>query len=138
MIILENAVSVLDEAPMASYYLGNFYYDKREYEKAILNWERCADEKPDFALSYRNLSIAYFNKRKDIPKAKSLIEKAFSLEKDNSRLLLEQDQLYKKAGAAVKKGFLFLKITVSFWTAEMYCFFRISLFLTKTAIMKKR
>lgn len=103
MIILENAVSVLDEAPMASYYLGNFYYDKREYEKAILNWERCADEKPDFALSYRNLSIAYFNKRKDIPKAKSLIEKAFSLEKDNSRLLLEQDQLYKKAGVSCEE-----------------------------------
>lgn len=104
MIILENAVSVLDEAPMASYYLGNFYYDKKEYEKAILNWERSADEKPDFALSYRNLSIAYFNKRKDIPKAKSLIEKAFSLEKDNSRLLLEQDQLYKKAGVSCEEG----------------------------------
>ncbi len=103
MIILENAVSLLGKAPMANYYLGNFYYDKKEYNKAILNWEKCASLKPDFALAHRNLSIAYFNKQKDIEKAKEAIEKAFSLEGDNSRLLLEQDQFYAKAGVSDKE-----------------------------------
>lgn len=100
MLILENAISLLGEAPMASYYLGNLFYDKKEYEKAIACWEKCAEAKPDFALAPRNLSIAYFNKRKDIEKAKSAIEKAFSLSKNDSRMLLEQDQLYARAGVS--------------------------------------
>lgn len=100
MLILKNAVSLLKNAPMASYYLGNFHYDKREYEKAVSDWEKCAELKPDFALAYRNLSIAYFNRQKDALKAKKAIEKAFSLESDNSRLLLEHDRLYAKAGVS--------------------------------------
>ncbi|MDO4363066.1 MAG: DUF5107 domain-containing protein [Clostridia bacterium] len=98
MIILENAVTLLGKAPMASYYLGNFFYDKKEYEKAISAWESCIEIKPNFALAYRNLSIAYFNKKNNVQKAKSAIEKAFELESNNSRFLLEQDRLYAKAG----------------------------------------
>ena len=103
MLILENAAALLESAPMANYYLGNFYYDKKAYEKAVSNWEKCASLKPDFALAYRNLSIAYFNKQNNISKAKTAIETAFSLESNNSRLLLEQDQLYAKAGVSDKE-----------------------------------
>lgn len=97
MLILENAVTMLKKAPKARYYLGNFFYDKKRYADAVWCWEACISEKPDFALAYRNLSIAYYNKEHDTEKAVAAIEKAFSLEPDNSRYLLEQDQLYKKA-----------------------------------------
>ena len=36
--ILETAVELLPEAPMAHYYLGNLLYDKKQYESAIAHW----------------------------------------------------------------------------------------------------
>lgn len=73
------------------YNLATAYKFLGENEKAILAWEKCVELKPDFALAHRNLSIAYFNKQKNIQKSKTSIEKAFLLEKENSRFLLEQD-----------------------------------------------
>lgn len=98
MLILENAVAVLGEAPMASYYLGNLLYDKKQYAKATACWETAVKYKPDLAMPYRNLSIAYYNKAHDAGKALSAMQKAFSLEPGNSRFLLELDQLSAKAG----------------------------------------
>ncbi|MDE6767939.1 MAG: tetratricopeptide repeat protein, partial [Eubacterium sp.] len=102
MLILENAVAVLKDAPMASYYLGNLFYDKKQYEKATECWENAAQLKPDFAMPYRNLSIAYYNKQKDMAKALDSIKKACALEPDNSRFLLELDQLSAKARISAK------------------------------------
>lgn len=100
MLILEYAEEF---SPMASYYLGNLLYDKKQYEKAIACWERAADLVPDFALSHRNLSIAYYNKQNDINKAITAINKACELEPSNSRFLLEQDQLLAKADTSYEK-----------------------------------
>lgn len=102
MLMLENAVFVLGDAPMASYYLGNLLYDKKQYEKATECWEKAVALKPDFAMPYRNLSIAYYNKQKNIPKALESIKKACELEPDNSRFLLELDQLSAKAGVSAE------------------------------------
>ena len=96
MLILENAVEVLKDAPMASYYLGNLLYDKKQYEKATQCWERATALKPDFAMPYRNLSISYYNKEHNISKAVSAISRACELEADNSRFLLEREQLLAK------------------------------------------
>lgn len=98
MLILENAVCVLGSAPMASYYLGNLLYDKKQYERACEYWEKAVQLKPDFAMPYRNLSIAYYNKENNTKKALKAIRKACMLEPDNSRFLLELDQLSAKAG----------------------------------------
>lgn len=98
MLIFENAVAVLTDAPMASYYLGNLLYDKKQYEKATECWEEAVRLKPDFAMPYRNLSIAYYNKQKAVEKALKSIQKAFMIEPENSRFLLELDQLSAKAG----------------------------------------
>lgn len=103
MLILENAVFVLENAPMASYYLGNLLYDKKQYEKAAECWEKTVSLKSDFAMSYRNLSIAYYNKQKDSAKALSAIKKACALEPENSRFLLELDQLSAKAGVSIEE-----------------------------------
>ncbi|MDE5973081.1 MAG: DUF5107 domain-containing protein, partial [Eubacterium sp.] len=103
MLILENAVFVLENAPMASYYLGNLLYDKKQYEKAAECWEKTVSLKSDFAMSYRNLSIVYYNKQKDSAKALSAIKKACALEPENSRFLLELDQLSAKAGVSIEE-----------------------------------
>lgn len=101
MLILENAVSVLGAAPMANYYLGNLLYDKKQYKKAAECWESTIAVKSDFAMPYRNLSIAYFNKENDVEKALPAIRKACELEPDNSRFLLELAQLSAKAKVSV-------------------------------------
>lgn len=103
MLILENAVCVLGSAPMASYYLGNLLYDKKQYERACEYWEKAVQQKPDFAMPYRNLSIAYYNKENNTEKALKAIRKACMLEPDNSRFLLELDQLSAKAGISAEE-----------------------------------
>lgn len=103
LLILENAVAVLGSAPMASYYLGNLLYDKKQYERAVAYWEKAVALKPDFAMPYRNLSIAYYNKQKNVTKALESIKKACRLEPDNSRFLLELDQLSAKADVSVEE-----------------------------------
>lgn len=98
MLILENAIELLQNAPMANYYLGNLLYDKKQYRKAAECWQQAVALKPGFAMPYRNLSIAYYNKQNDAERAYAAIAKAFALEPCNSRFLLELDELSKKIG----------------------------------------
>ena len=46
----------------APYYLGCLYYDKRQYDLAVVCWERSAKIDPDFPTVWRNLALAKFNK----------------------------------------------------------------------------
>lgn len=83
------------------YYLGNLYYDKQEYEKAIECWERSVLIEKNFPQTHRNLGIAYFNKRNDVSRAVEHLEIAFKINSNDSRILYELDQLYKKLGKDV-------------------------------------
>lgn len=94
--ILETAISILEHAPMAHYYLGNLLYDKKQYESAAMHWEMCCTQKPVFSPAYRNLAIAYFNKKNDAEKAMKMMEKACELDSTYPRLWLEYDQLAAK------------------------------------------
>ncbi len=98
VLILESAIRVLEKAPRAHYYLGCLLYDKKQNEKAIQHWLTSTEEEPSFAMSYRNLAIAYYNKEHDISKALSAMKRAVELDPDYSRFLLEYDQLCAKAG----------------------------------------
>jgi len=80
----------------APYYLGNLWYDKRQYDDAIEDWEKSAKLDDQFPTVLRNLAIAYFNKRGEHQKAVTCFEKAFSLDKTDARVLMELDQLYKR------------------------------------------
>lgn len=97
-VILEYVIATSSDAPMAHYYLAELLYDKRQYAEAIMHWENSAARKPEFALTHRNLSIAYYN-HGDQGKAYAEIAKACELEPGNSRFLLEQDQLLNRLGA---------------------------------------
>ena len=80
----------------ASYYLGNFWYNARQYDEAVLNWELSVKLDEQFSTVHRNLALAYFNKQNDSAKALCELEKAFALDETDSRILMELDQLYKR------------------------------------------
>ncbi|MDE7378212.1 MAG: DUF5107 domain-containing protein [Paraprevotella sp.] len=93
---LQTVIDFLDRAPKASYYLGNLWYDKRQYAEAVAAWEQSAGWDDTFPTVLRNLSLAYFNKCNRREEAVALLEKAFALDTTDARVLMELDQLYKR------------------------------------------
>ena len=80
----------------APYYLGCLYYDKRQYDLAIENWELSAKLDPTFPTVWRNLALARFNKQNRQKEALQMMEKAFSLDTTDARIFMELDQLYRR------------------------------------------
>lgn len=95
LLALENTVKINFSDAKAHYYLGNYWYNAKQYKKAVKAWETSLDLDKKFAGTYRNLSFAYYNKLQLPEKAVTFLEKAFSLD-PNSRILMELDQLYKR------------------------------------------
>ncbi|WP_207424364.1 DUF5107 domain-containing protein [Desertivirga brevis] len=94
--VLEFAINKNPADYKAPYYLGNFWYDKRQYQDAINNWELSEQRNSTFPTVHRNLAIAYFNKLNLADKALGSFEKAFALDRSDARVLMELDQLYKR------------------------------------------
>ena len=82
--------------PKAPYYLGCLYYDKRQYDLAIENWELSAKLDPNFPTVWRNLALARFNKQGNHEQALEYMERAFHLDENDERIFMELDQLYKR------------------------------------------
>ena len=80
----------------APYYLGCLYYDKRQYDLAIENWELSARLAPTFPTVWRNLALGRFNKQGRQDEALVCMERAFHLDETDARMLMELDQLYKR------------------------------------------
>lgn len=102
-IILKEALKVNPDDYKALYYLGNFWYAKRQYDEAIDCWEKSVTIFDEFPTTLRNLSLAYYNKKNRKQEAKTLLEKAFSLDGTDSRVFMELDQLYKKLNSTPKE-----------------------------------
>jgi tetratricopeptide (TPR) repeat protein len=96
ILALECARTVNPTDAKAPYYLGNLWYDKRQYPEAIACWEKSVEIDDTFPTVLRNLSLAYFNKLNQEEKALEYLEKAFSLDESDSRIFMELDQLYKR------------------------------------------
>ena len=96
ILALECAQKVNPTDAKAPYYLGNLWYDKRQYPEAISCWEKSAELDERFPTVLRNLSLAYFNKLNQEEKAVEFLEKAFELDTTDARILMELDQLYKR------------------------------------------
>jgi len=90
-------------APMSHYYLGNLYYDRKQYTDAIRHWEIAAGQKDSFAMVHRNLSIAYYNRQKDTEKAMRSMRHACELDETYPRMWLEYDQLAAKANLSIQE-----------------------------------
>lgn len=97
---LNCAMTVNPSDAKAPYYLGNLWYDKRQYSEAISCWEKSAEMDDTFPTVLRNLALAYFNKLQLTKKAVEHLEKAFALDTKDARILMELDQLYKRIGKA--------------------------------------
>jgi len=82
----------------APYYLGNFWYAHRRYDEAIGAWELACTRDATFPTAFRNLGLAYMNKRSDPARARQMFERAFALNPNDARVFFELDQLYKKIG----------------------------------------
>ncbi|QNF33773.1 DUF5107 domain-containing protein [Adhaeribacter swui] len=107
--ILTLAIKVNPTDAMAPYYLGNLFYDKRQYDEAISYWEQSVTLNPDFPTALRNLGIAYFNKQNNPEAALTCFEKAFALDKTDARVLMELDQLYKRLNCDPQQRLQFLE-----------------------------
>ena len=96
VLALEKAKEASPHGAKAPYYLGCLYYDKRQYDIAIENWELSAKLNPGFPSVWRNLALARFNKQNRQEEALACMEKAFHLDETDARTLMELDQLYKR------------------------------------------
>jgi tetratricopeptide (TPR) repeat protein len=107
--VLEYAIANQTLDAKAPYYLGNLWYDKRQYDEAIKKWELSVAIDDQFPTAHRNLGIAYFNKLNDPNAALVAFQKAFNLDKTDARVLMELDQLYKRLNYAPAQRLKFLE-----------------------------
>ncbi|MBO7498129.1 MAG: DUF5107 domain-containing protein [Bacteroidaceae bacterium] len=96
VVVLNVAKSVNPQGALAPYYLGCLYYDKRQYDLAIENWELSARLDHSFPTVWRCLALARFNKQNRPDEALEYMEKAFHLDESDARIFMELDQLYKR------------------------------------------
>jgi tetratricopeptide (TPR) repeat protein len=111
--ILKLAITLNSTDAKAPYYLGNLYYDKRQYAEAIRNWELSEQLDAEFPTVLRNLGIANYNKLKDPAKALAYFERAFELDNSDARLLMELDQLYKRLNRNPQERAAFLEKNIA-------------------------
>jgi len=108
VLALEYAIANHGEDGRAPYYLGCLFYDRRRFDEAIALWEKSAELEPEYPTVWRNLALAYFNKQKAPDKAREALERAYSLDESDARVLLELDQLYHKLNISLEERFAFL------------------------------
>ena len=119
VIVLNMAKLANPTGAKAPYYLGCLYYAARQYDLAIENWEFSARLDPSFPTVWRNLALARFNqqhsesngeytncqvametdgvdKQDRRQEALEYMERAFQLDKNDERVLMELDQLCKR------------------------------------------
>ena len=109
ILILESALALHPSDARGAYYLGNLWYDKRQYAEAIACWERAGELDPTHPTTFRNLSLAYYNRTGARDNAIRCMEQAFSLDPADARVLMELDQLYKVTGRAVAERLALLE-----------------------------
>lgn len=93
----------------APYLLGCLYYAARQYDVAIENWELSARLDPSFPTVWRNLALGRFNKQDRQQEALHCMERAFHLDENDERILMELDQLYKRMHHPHEQRLAFLR-----------------------------
>ena len=96
VVALEAAKKQNPKGAKAPYYLGCLYYAARQYDLALENWELSAKLDPSFPTVWRNLALGRFNKQDRQKEALEYMERAFHLDENDERILMELDQLYKR------------------------------------------
>jgi tetratricopeptide (TPR) repeat protein len=94
---------------LASLYLGNLWYDKRQVAEAKQCWKQASRFEPSLPTVHRNLALIYFNKENNPSKALRAMARAFALDQTDARVLFELDQLKKRAQVRPEKRLAFLR-----------------------------
>ncbi len=97
MLILRDVLSTRKDA-RAACYLGNLLYDKQQYDKAIECWELSANLDGTYYVAFRNLSLGYFNQKKQPDKALAYLKKALTLKPNDTQLIYELNYLMELSG----------------------------------------
>jgi tetratricopeptide (TPR) repeat protein len=100
--ILRHALERNPQDANAAYLLGCLLYDHQP-ENAIKAWEEARRRDERFALTHRNLALAYAQHQKDISKAIASLERAVELDPAEPRFFYELDVLYEAGGTPVAK-----------------------------------
>ena len=106
--VLRWAIAVNPRDARAHYYLGNLLYDWQP-EEATLMWQASAALDPSFAITHRNLAVAYMHPpsgyadENALAKAIAELEKAVSFQLKYPLHFTELDELYEQAGTPLEK-----------------------------------
>ena len=100
--VLRYAAETGAQPANAEYYLGCLFYDRFRYTEAAECFERCTAKNPAHGRAWRNLALYWFDKAHDGEKALRCMEKALKYCPDDSRLLLEYEQLLKNTNAGIE------------------------------------
>ena len=109
VVALEAAKKQNPKGAKAPYYLGCLYYAARQYDLAIEDWELSAKLDPSFPTVWRNLALGRFNKQDRQEEALEYMERAFHLDENDERILMELDQLYKRLHKSHAERLAFLQ-----------------------------
>jgi len=103
ILALQSAMELAPNDAHAPYFLGNLYFNARQYDLALEYWELSARLDNSFPTVHRNLALLYMNKPAVLAdatgheqRALKEMELAYSLDESDSRILMELDQLYKR------------------------------------------
>jgi tetratricopeptide (TPR) repeat protein len=102
MDVLRHALKVNPEDSKAYYYLGNLLFDHQP-DEAMKLWEKSVELDDHFALSHRNLGLAYARIQNDVSRAIESMEKAQAFAPSEPRLYYELDLMYEAGGISPDK-----------------------------------
>jgi tetratricopeptide (TPR) repeat protein len=102
--VLRAAIQADSKDARAPYYLGNLLYDQVP-EEATKLWEASAAIDPGFAITHRNLAVAYMHQKPEPALSASIaeLEKAVSADRKYALHFTELDELYEQAGTPIEK-----------------------------------
>lgn len=72
--------------PLAYLYLGNVYFEMKDYERAEERYKKAIEEDPKNADAYNNLAWLYYTTGKNLEEAERLVLKAIELNPPGSAL----------------------------------------------------
>lgn len=95
-IALEAALAARSDSAHIACFLGNYWYDKRQYERAVQLWQRSTEICPDYATAHRNLSLALYNRFAQPERAYQEMQTAFAKDPTDARVYMELDALRER------------------------------------------
>jgi tetratricopeptide (TPR) repeat protein len=108
--ILKSAIETNPKDARAPYFLANLLYDWQPAEATAL-WEKSSVLDPNYAITWRNLAVAYSHSQGNdsINKAIECLEKAVALPNTYPTHFAELDHFYQDAGTPVEKRLALLE-----------------------------